>query len=318
MSTGRSRVSIRWLCSFFCKSRTAYYQMIRRQTSVSINAELIIDYVQEIRKTQPRIGGRKLYHMLRSAFEKSEIRCGRDKFFRLLKNRGLLINRKRRHYYGTRRVPLSRRYPNLLIGLRIDRPEQVWVSDMTAIAIYEGFAYLALITDAYSKLVMGFNVQRTKDRSCSLVALKMALSRRWYPYQTLIHHSDGGGEYFNHDYLGILVKKHCQISCTAAASPHENPIAERINGIIKEELIQEKHRTFAEIGKVVPKAVKIYNEIRPHASCDYMTPWQAHGCCGPLHRRWNYDSKKTTSCDANIAHAGVQIEQEMQRLGVLK
>jgi putative transposase len=315
MSGAQSSVSIRWLCSFFEKSRIAYYRMIRRQTTVAVNAELIIEYVKVIRGTQPRIGGRKLYHLLQSAFEISQIRCGRDKFFQVLRNGKLLISRKRRHYHGTRSVPMSRRYPNLLIGLRIERPEQVWVSDVTAIAICDGlFAYLALITDAYSKSIMGFCVQRTKDRSCTLAALKMALARRWYSDHQTIHHSDGGGEYFNHDYMRILTKAHYQISCTAAASPHENPIAERINGILKEELLlTETQRTFDEIHKAVPKAVKIYNELRPHLSCDYMTPRQAHGCSGPLRRRWSY--KKTNWRDANVTHIGAHIEQEMQRLG---
>jgi putative transposase len=316
MRNEHTTVSIRWLCSFFGKSRTAYYQIIRRQTTATVNTELIVDYVKQIRKMQPRIGGRKLHHMLQPHLKQSAIRCGRDKLFRLLRSQGLLIRRRRRHYYGTQSVSMSRRFPNLLIGLQITNPEHVWVSDMTAIATRDGFAYLALITDAYSKQVMGFQLQRSKDRSCSLAALKMALRRRWYPEQRLVHHSDGGGEYFNHDYLNMLTKAHCQISCTAPASPQENPIAERINGILKNELLpEEEHWTFDEMCNAIPRAVKIYNELRPHASCDFMTPVQAHSCNGPLQRRWKSYPKKGNWRDNTISHIGAQIQREMQRLG---
>jgi putative transposase len=315
MSIDRTGISIRWLCEYFEKSRPAYYQIRGRKTDAMVNEELIVHYVKGYREEQKQIGGRKLHHLLIGQLRTSGIKCGRDKLFGIMRRSGLLLRRKKRWYSGTQSVPISRRFPNLLTRMLIDRPEQVWVSDMTAVPVNDGLGYLALITDAYSKQIMGYNMRRTKDRSCSLAALRMALASRWYPDEELIHHSDGGGEYFNHDYLNLLVKAHCKLSCTAPSSPEENPIAERVNGILKEEfLLVEQSRPFKEIQRVLPRVIRIYNQIRPHASCDYMTPQQSHGCSGLLRKRWKNYRKKTNAGNTRLVHNKPQIEKIIDQL----
>jgi putative transposase len=307
-------VTIEWLCRYFEKSRAAFYQIQKRQVSAGVDEELVIHYVKEHRKEQARIGGRKLHFLLQYPLKASGIKCGRDKLFGILAKHNLLIKRKRRSRCFTQSVSWSRRYPNLLKDLRLERPEQLWAADTTGIAVCDGLAYLALITDAYSKQIMGYNLQRTKGQSGSLATLRMALSKRWYPDSETIHHSDGGSEYFNYAYLGVLANARFKVSCTAPASPQENPVAERINGILKEEfLLNAEKRTYQDLIRVLPQAIKIYNEKRPHASCDYMTPRQAHSCSGPLHRRWKTYYRSNTR-DAMPTHIGQQIQQIMHRL----
>jgi transposase InsO family protein len=287
MTRERTTVSGAWLCLFFEKSRQAYYQVRRRQDKASVESEVIIDYVKEYREEMSDIGTRKLHHLLQAQFKRSEIKCGRDKLFSILGRAGLLQRRHRAKRCMTQSMPLSRNYPNLIKDMAIVTPEQVWVSDTTGILVRDGLGYLTLTTDAYSRRIMGYNAQRTKQSSGSLATLRMALSKRCYPCRHLIHHSDGGSEYFNHAFMQVLGDAHVQLSCTAPSSPQENAIAERINGILKNEFhLTADNRTFEEVLKKLPVAVRIYNERRPHTSIDFMTPAEAHYCIGPLHRRW--------------------------------
>lgn len=283
----RTTVSVEWLCVFFEKSRQSYYQIRHRKDGVSAENEVIVDYVKTYRREMPRIGTRKLHHLLQSQLKTSEIKCGRDKLFTILGRAGLLLRPRRANRCFTRSLPLSRHFPNLVKDITVNAPEEVWVSDTTGVPVSDGLGYLTLTTDAYSKQIMGYNAQRTKQSSGSLTTLRMALSNRRYPDRQLTHHSDGGGEYFNHMFLQALVDAKVKSSCTAPSSPQENPIAERINGILKNEfLLTEENRTFDELLKKLPKAISIYNERRPHASIDFMTPVEAHRCSGPLRKRW--------------------------------
>jgi transposase InsO family protein len=307
----RSLPSVDWLCGFFQKSRQAYYQMRWRKDREGVDCELIINYVKEYRREMKKVGTRKLHYLLQKQLEVSGIKCGRDKLFSLLGREGLLIRRKRARIHTTCSQPVAKFFPNLVKDITINDPELVWASDTTALAVRDGLGYLTLTTDVYSKQIMGYNVQRTKQSSGSLMTLRMALSRRRYPERQLIHHSDGGGEYFNHVYLQELVKAHVKVSCTAPSSPQENAVAERINGILKEEfLLVEDHRSFEDILKKLPEVIRIYNERRPHASIDYKTPIEAHGCSGPLRKRWNTYRKQNKKTKGLIP-AGQQIQQLM-------
>lgn len=307
----RTLPSVDWLCCFFQKSRQAYYQIRRRKDRQGVDAELILHYVKEYRGEMEKLGTRKLHYLLQPQLQASGIKCGRDKLFSLLGRKGLLIRRQRARRYMTRSLPVSRHFPNLVKDMTIEEPELVWVSDTTALAIRDGLGYLTLTTDVYSKQVMGYHVQRTKQSSGSLTTLRMALSKRMYPDRQLIHHSDGGGEYFNHTYLQELVKAHVKASCTAPSSPEENPVAERINGIFKEEfLLAEDNRSLDEVIKKLPDVIRIYNERRPHASIDYMTPKEAHLCSGLLRKRWK-SYRKNSKKDVQLIPAGQQIQQIM-------
>ena len=287
MMLQRSTVSVDWLCRFFEKSRQAYYQIRHRKDTTEVAREVIINYVQAYRREMPKLGTRKLHYLLQAQLKKSEIRCGRDRLFSILGSAGLLQRPRRASRCTTHSLPLSRHFPNLIKDMTPDAPEQVWVSDTTGLPVRDGLGYLTLTTDSYSKRIMGYNAQRTKHSTGSLTTLRMALRERCYPDRQLIHHSDGGGEYFNHVFLQVLVDAHVKASCTAPSSPQENPVAERINGILKQEfLLTEDNRSFDEIIKKLPEAIRIYNERRPHASIDYMTPVEAHRCSGPLRKHW--------------------------------
>jgi len=161
------------------------------------------------------------------------------------------------------------------------------------------------------RLVMGYNLQRTKHSSGAIATLRMSLQNRKYSDRQLIHHSDGGGEYFNNVFLQILKESHIKASCTAPASPHENSVAERINGILKQEfLLTADNRSFDDMLKMLPHAIKIYNERRPHTSIDMKTPKEAHGCSGVLKRRWKTYHRKRMH-QQSIQPTGKQIQELM-------
>ena len=273
-----------------------------------------MDYVQAYRREMPRIGTRKLHYLLQPQLQASGIKCGRDRLFSLLGRSGLLI-RRRKGRGITRRSPVCRHFPNLVKGMRIEAPEMVWASDTTALRVCDGLAYLTLITDAYSKQVMGYHLQRTKGSSGSLATLRMALNKRWYPDRQLIHHSDGGSEYFNHEYLKELLKAHVKVSCTAPSRPQDNPVGERINGVLKQEfLLTEDDRSFEDLLDKLPETIRIYNQVRPHASIDFKTPREAHAGSGPLRRRWK-TYFRTDYRNPGFTHIGQQIQQIMQAWG---
>lgn len=306
-----SKVSVDWLCVFFEKSRQAYYQIRRRKDVSQVESEVIINYVKDYRSRMPKMGTRKLHHLLQPVLQKSSIKCGRDKLFSILGKERLLQPKHRANRCFTKSLPLSRNFPNLIKDLKIDAPEQVWVCDTTGLPVRDGLGYLTLTTDIYSKRIMGYHAQRTKSSSGSLTTLRMALDARVYPERQLIHHSDGGGEYFNKIYLQALVDAHIKSSCTAPSSPQENTVAERINGILKNELLLvENIRSFETLLKNLPEAIKIYNEERPHSSIDYMTPMEAHKCNGLLKRRWKKYPKHRRPERAEISD-GKRIKQEM-------
>ncbi len=312
MTRQREHVSVDWLCRFFGKSRQAYYQMLRRKDSVGAEKEIIISYVHKCRKEMPNIGTRKLYYLLESPLESSGIKCGRDKLFSLLRQAGLLHKRKKARRCYTQSMPISRYFPNLIKDLTVIEPEVVWVSDMTGLPVRDGLGYLTLTTDMYSKQVMGYNLQRTKHSIGALTTLRMALQSRKYPERQLIHHSDGGGEYFNHSFLKLLKDSHVKVSCTAPSSPHENSVAERINGILKQEfLLTEDIRSYDDILRILPKAIRIYNENRPHLSIDMKTPVEAHCCSGILKKRWRTYRRKPRPEAHTILTDGQKIQEIM-------
>lgn len=312
MSKDRVRVSVDWLCCFFEKSRQAYYQILHRQDISEVKHEVIINYVNAHRELLPKLGTRKLLVMLQPQLKESEIKCGRDKLFSILGRAGMLQPKHRAMKCYTRSLPVSRNFPNLIKDMVIDKPEQVWVSDTTGVPVRDGLGYLTLTTDLYSKRIMGYTAQRTKKCNGAISTLKMALSQRCYPNRQLIHHSDGGGEYFNHEFLHVLVDAHVKASCTAPSRPQENPVAERLNGILKSELLLvENIRTFEEVLKKMPEAVRIYNEIRPHGSIDNLTPIKAHQCSGPLEKHWkSYPRHKKPV--APTMQEGKRIQQLME------
>jgi len=255
--------------------RQVYYRKTRKIVSKQNKAEEVVLMINDIRKTMPRIGTRKLYHLLLDKLKLMKI--GRDKFFNILRANHLLIQPKRSYHVTTNSHHRFRKHQNRILNLEINRPEQVWVSDITYIGKRDNPCYLSLVTDAYSKKIMGYYVADNLNSESTLVALKMALKQRKHKTFPLIHHSDRGLQYCSNEYQKELNKNKILCSMTQNSDPYENAVAERINGVLKQEFMIDKYNRKAEIMKqVIKEAVDTYNEFRPHYSNYMLTPNQMH------------------------------------------
>ena len=290
----RESRSITALCSLLGYTRQAYYQHKKQLEKESLQHDLLIDQILNIRKKQKRIGGRKLLFLLEPFIQEHQISIGRDAFFDLLSERCLLVRkRKRNKPITTFSDHWMRKYPNLIEGFYPTAPNQLWVSDITYIVVGDGFAYLSLITDAYSRKIVGFYLSVDLSAEGCIRALEMALRNNKDELGRLIHHSDRGSQYCCSDYVGILNDNFIRISMTQNGDPRENAIAERVNGILKDELLEKSYANYGQAVKCISIAISIYNHQRPHGSIDYLMPIEAHFRSGELKRRWkNYYSKK--------------------------
>ena len=243
--------------------------------------------VNSLRQDQPVLGGRKLYHILKTKIH-PDLDIGRDKFFDLLRDNGLLI-RHSRVYRPVTTLSWNRfhKYPNLIKDYDPLSANQLYVADITYVRNVEGrFYYLSLLTDAYSRKIVGWALEDSLEMSGPIKALNMALETL-PPGSDLIHHSDRGVQYCSKDYISILQGIKCRISMTENGDPRENAIAERVNGILKEEwLNKEMITTLGQARDIVRKVIDIYNTRRPHSSVEMLTPEEAHAKKGPLKRKW--------------------------------
>lgn len=249
----------------------------------------------QYRKHQKRIGTRKLLYEMHDFLVSQNFKIGRDGLFDLLAERGLLVTkRKRRGPITTFSKHRYRKYPNIIRDFIPTGPNQLWVSDITYIHLTVGFVYLSLITDAYSRKIVGFYLSKNLSAQGPLKALKMALANN--PDRIgLIHHSDRGVQYCCDAYVNLLQdkKNNIRISMTENGDPLENAIAERVNGILKTELLKDVFPTFEMAQRDVAIACSTYNHLRPHGSIDNLKPAEAHLQCGELKRRWkNYYQTK--------------------------
>ena len=245
------------------------------------------------RKHQKRIGTRKLLEEMNLFLVQHRFKIGRDTMFKLLADNNLLVKkRKRRGCITTLSRHRFKKYPNIISGFIPTAPNQLWVCDITYIHLADGFAYLSLITDAYSHKIVGFYLSKDLSVKGPLAALKMAIKDN--PTITnLIHHSDRGVQYCSDEYTKLLLKNNIKISMTENGDPLENAIAERVNGILKQELLEEVFPCFEVAQKAVAIACSTYNHLRPHGSIDNLKPFNAHMQNGILKKRWkNYYSLK--------------------------
>ena len=284
-------LGIEKLCRLFGKTRHAYYDHQWRRQVDFLKEELILQLVCEIRQTLPKIGTRKLQYMINQKLAEHSLEAGRDYLFDLLTKHRMLIRNRRRRVVTTDSRHWMRKYSNLITELQIIHPEQLWVSDITYIRLINGFVYLSLITDAYSRKIVGYNLRKDLSAEGCLNALQMALINRKHLHQQLIHHSDRGCQYCCKEYVDLLSANNIAISMTNNGDPYENAIAERINGILKSEFnLYSSQFGFEQTSIMIEKTINAYNQIRPHASCDYLTPNQAHQKNGALKKRWkNYN-----------------------------
>jgi putative transposase len=248
----------------------------------------------EIRKSMPRIGVRKLYYLLGDKLR--QLKIGRDKFFDILRANHLLIQPKRSYHVTTNSHHRFRKHKNLILDIVINRPEQVWVSDITYIGKREKPCYLSLVTDAYSKKIMGYYVADNLNTESSLMALQMAVKSRKDRALALIHHSDRGLQYCADDYQNTLHKNNMKCSMTNNGDPYENAVAERVNGILKQEfMIDTYHQDLAIMKVIVKEAIEIYNNQRPHYSNYMLTPELMHAQSKIQMR--TYKTKNSSKCD---------------------
>ena len=256
-------------------NRQIYYRSTKRSRTSKNKAEQVVELVENIRMKMPKIGGRKLYFMLNEPLK--TLKIGRDKFFNILKANHLLITPKRRYHITTNSHHRFRKHKNLVLDYQITKPNQVWVADITYIGNRKNPSYLSLITDAYSKKIVGHYVAENLTTEGSLLALKKAINTTELKELSLIHHSDRGLQYCSDEYQKNLEKNNIKCSMTQNSDPYENAVAERINGILKQEFNIDKFDVETKIKrKIVEESIEIYNEFRPHFSNHYLTPNQMH------------------------------------------
>lgn len=250
----------------FGYSRQSYYKEKVRKENRQKEEEKIVYLVKQIRKRMPKIGGKKMFYLLQDEFLREDIKVGRDKFFDILRANRLLIVRKKKYLMTTNSKHMFKKYPNIVKDIQITRKDQVWVSDITYIRTDEGFSYAAMITDAYTRKIVGYSIDRNMTTELVLNALDRALQQR-QDYTGLIHHSDRGLQYCSKEYVNKLLSMGIQISMTENSDPYENALAERMNRTIKEEfIINEKVNSFIILQKLFYESVEIYNKERPHLS----------------------------------------------------
>jgi len=261
-------------------SRQGYYKGRRQQRRREVDQEAIVELVKRERRVQPRLGGRKLLVVLKGDMEQMGIRVGRDRFFAILRREGLLVPHKRRRARTTDSRHGLRTYPNLYREADIEDVHEAWVSDLTYVRTDEGFAYVSLISDAYSRKIVGYASERTLEATGSVRALRMALSQLPAGARPL-HHSDRGIQYCCWAYVETLEEHGLPISMTEQDHCYENAQAERLNGILKQEYgLGETLRSRAQAARAVRQAVELYNGRRPHTALGYRTPEAVHASSG--------------------------------------
>ncbi len=262
-------------CDMFGVSRQVYYRSKASVKQSQGKASQVVDLVRQVRQQMPRLGTRKLYYLLEDRLK--TLGVGRDRLFSILKANHLLIKPVRSYRKTTDSHHRFHKHKNLVAELVPTKPEQVWVADITYIGNRDNQQYLALVTDAYSKKIVGHDVSASLGADGAIRALKQGLKTRSYKANTLIHHSDRGLQYCCDEYQKILTREKVKCSMTESYDPYANAVAERVNGILKQEFMLEDYRVKLPVMKqLVKNSIETYNTQRPHWSCQMLTPEQMH------------------------------------------
>lgn len=249
-------------------SRQGYYKRLKVENRRIEEEKRVVSAVRFLRLKQPKVGCRKLQKML----ESQGVMIGRDRLFNVLRRRQMLVIKKRRTIRTTQSYHRFRTYKNLVKGRPAQSPDKVFVSDITYVDTVEGYSYLSLITDQYSRKIVGYSLSKSLSVEGSMKALRMALKGVSEPSK-LIHHSDRGIQYCSKAYTDLLRDNCVKISMTEENHVYENALAERVNGILKDEfMLGEKLQSFKVAKKMVREAVNTYNNERLHMALDYKTP----------------------------------------------
>lgn len=277
------------ICMLFGVTRQAYYKKRQHNDELLLHQEIVLQMVEHLRNIPQwqRTGTDKLHRMLSPDLAKMGIKMGRVALNELLFENSMLVRKRRAKARTTDSYHHYRKYPNKIKGKLIDSPGLVWVSDITYLDTIDRFAYLFLITDAYSRKIIGYSTQRTLEASGAVAALQMATDQRLtLDNKSLTHHSDRGSQYCCHDYVAFLNSHDIEISMAQKGNPYENAIAERINGILKQMGLDRTFTSFEAVDQAVDETVAIYNNQRLHSSIDYLTPSVAHTRTGELKKGW--------------------------------
>ena len=257
-------------------SRQNYYTTRKRRFKQDINEDFIVNLVNAERRLQPRLGGRKLYFLLKKQFDQYSVAIGRDRFFNVLRENEMLIEKKKRKPRTTNSRHSLPVFHNLIQDMDITAPNQVWCSDITYISTQETFMYASLITDMYSRKIVGAYIGDSLESFGCITALKKAL-KDLPPDKKPVHHSDRGSQYCCHKYVNTLLDNGLKVSMTEINHCYENAMAERVNGILKDEYeLDHEFSSKEQAVKAFYEAVEIYNYKRPHLSLDYQFPGQVH------------------------------------------
>jgi len=299
MKNSYSHIGLAKLCGWFGLTRQAYYQNSWKASDVSIEEGLVLNEVSKIRNRHSRMGTRKLYDKLQIFLNEHQIKMGRDALFNLLSANYMLVRKRKRRIHTTQSFHWLRKYPNLIRGFIPTSPNQLWVSDITYWKINSSHVYISFITDAFSHKIVGCHVAETLESVETIQALKMAISilnKGKEDHIELIHHSDRGVQYCHHKYVKLLQDNGIKISMTENGDPLENAIAERVNGIMKDEYLEDYSvNNIKEAKEVLSFVIKLYNEERPHNSISNLIPNDVHKNNIKTEKLWkNYYRKNTT------------------------
>ena len=285
-------MKINLACQLLGYSKQAYYKRLTTLDNSAFDEYLIVELIGQKRQRWKKGSGRNLLSCLQKEFSQHNIQIGRDRFFDLLRKHNLLIKKKSYRAITTNSYHFFRRYPNKIKEVVPLRPNHIWVSDITYVWIQQAdcFLYLFLVTDMYSRKIVGYHLAEDLKATGAVLALKMALDQDGlYSHEEIIHHSDRGIQYCSHQYTGLLEAHNIKISMTENGNPLENPIAERINKTIKEEFMDDYKQGYDTLKKAkyeIPKNIDFYNNERPHRSIEMLTPNEAHQRRGHLKKMW--------------------------------
>ena len=257
-------------------SRQNYYKARKARQRREVDEHLVKQLVKAERAIQPRLGGLKLHYMLREKLAGEGVNLGRDRFFEVLRSQDLLLEPLQKAPRTTNSAHSLPVFTNLIEGMALTAPHQVWISDITYIRTREGFFYLSLITDKYSRKIVGYHLGQSLETEETLQALRMALEQLPEGAKP-IHHSDRGCQYCSHEYVRVLKAHGLRVSMTEEDHCAENAQAERVNGILKQEyFLNCEFRGSSQAHRAVDEAVRLYNGRRPHRSLNMSIPEQIH------------------------------------------
>ncbi|MDO6760033.1 IS3 family transposase [Tamlana sp. 2_MG-2023] len=290
------KVSLGRFCRLLGITRQAYYQHFWYREQLSFEEDLIVSEVHKIRKNHRHMGGRKLYELLQPFLLAHQIKMGRDRLFDVLSAHHLLVRRQKKQTITTNSFHRFKKYSNLIRDFVPVKPNQLWVSDITYWKLETGFVYISIITDAYSRKIVGYHLADSLQTSETIQALLLAidsLPKDREGKSAPIHHSDRGTQYCSNEYVKLLQAINIEISMTENGDPLENAIAERVNGIIKEEYLNDYAiGNIKEARGLLATVVNLYNQERPHMSIGNLTPDHVHQNDIKTEKLWkNYYTK---------------------------